>query len=82
MVTSSVARIAVDAMGGDLGPAEEEALATLTGYPAPLPDFAAHLRQLAAGRLVPVPASLPAELRQMLEQLAQAIREAGGGGGG
>jgi hypothetical protein len=61
---------------GDLGPDAEESLATLTGYPAPLPDFAAHLRQLAAGRLVPVPASLPTELRQMLEQLAAAIREA------
>jgi hypothetical protein len=50
---------------GDLGPNEEEALATLTSYPAPLPDFAAHLRQLAAGQLPPTPASLPAELRQM-----------------
>ena len=61
---------------GDLGPSEEEALATLDGYPAPMPDFAAHLRQLAAGQLLPVPDSLPAELRQILEQLDQAIREA------
>jgi tetratricopeptide (TPR) repeat protein len=64
---------------GDLGPNEEESLATLEGYPAPLPDFAAHLRQLAAGQLPPTPASLPAELRQTLDQLAQAIREAQGG---
>jgi hypothetical protein len=41
-----------------------------------LPDFAAHLRQLAAGQLPPTPASLPAELRQILEELAQAIRDA------
>ncbi len=61
---------------GDLGPNEEETLATLTSYPAPLPDFAAHLRQLAAGQLPPTPASLPAELRHILDQLAQAIREA------
>jgi hypothetical protein len=43
-----------------------------------MPDFAAHLRQLAAGQLLPIPASIPAELRQILEQLAQAIREAQG----
>ena len=64
---------------GDLDPGAEETLATLTSYPAPLPDFAAHLRQLAAGQLPPTPASLPAELRQTLDQLAQAIREAQGG---
>ena len=60
----------------DLGPAEEEALAKLDQYPAPFPDFTAFLRHLAAGQLPPVPASLPAELRQFLEALAQAIREA------
>src|SRR5205823_3149871 len=65
--------------GGDLDPGAEEALATLDGSPAPFPDFAAHLRQLAAGQLGPIPAALPAELRQLLEQLAQAIREARGG---
>ena len=59
----------------DLGPAEEEALATLEKYPTPFPDFIAFLRQLAAGQLPPIPASLPAELRQFLEALAQAIRE-------
>ena len=60
----------------DLHPGAEEALATLDGYPTPFPDFAAHLRQLAARQLPPTPASLPAELRQTLELLAQAIREA------
>ena len=38
------------------------------------------LRQLAAGQLPPVPVSLPGELRQILEHLAQAIQEAQGGG--
>jgi hypothetical protein len=60
----------------DLDPGAEEALAKLDQYPAPLPDFVAYLRQLAAGQLPPIPASLPAELRQILEPLAQAIREA------
>jgi len=60
----------------DLDPAEEEALATLDGYPAPFPDFVTYLRELAAGQLPPIPTSLPAELRQFLEPLEQAIREA------
>ena len=63
--------------GESLRPDAEEALATLDKYPAPFPDFVAFLRQLAAGQLPPIPASLPAELRQFLEPLAQAIREAG-----
>jgi tetratricopeptide (TPR) repeat protein len=61
--------------GDDLGPAEEEALAKLDQLPAPFPDFVAYLRHLAAGQLPPIPASLPTELRQLLEPLAQAIRE-------
>jgi len=60
----------------ELAPDAEEALATLAGYPAPFPDFVAHLRQLAAGQLPAIPSSLPAELRQILEALEQAIREA------
>jgi hypothetical protein len=60
----------------DRDPGAEEALATLDQSPAPLPDFVAYLRQLAAGQLPPLPASLPAELRQILEPLAHAIREA------
>lgn len=48
----------------------------LDGYPAPLPDFVAYLRQLAASQLPPIPNSLPAELREILESLAKAIREA------
>jgi len=62
--------------GEDLGPGEEEALATLDKHPAPLPDFVAYLRRLAAGGLGPIPAALPAELRGFLESLAQAIQEA------
>jgi tetratricopeptide (TPR) repeat protein len=67
--------------GADRNPSAEEALATLDGSPAPLPDFARHLRQIAAGQLPPISASLPAELRHILEQLTQAIREAQGGHG-
>ncbi len=63
----------------DLDPGAEESLANLDGYPAPMPDFSAHLRQIAAGKFPPIPAALPAELRQILEHLAQAIREARGG---
>jgi tetratricopeptide (TPR) repeat protein len=65
--------------GAALDPGAEEALATLDGYPAPLPEFAAWLRQLAAGRLPAIPAGLPAELHQFVEALCQEIQEAGGG---
>jgi tetratricopeptide (TPR) repeat protein len=47
---------------GDFGAAEEEALAQLDGLPAPFPDFAAFLRQIAAGQVAPVPGGLPGEL--------------------
>ncbi len=57
-----------------LRPDAEEALATLGRSPVPFPEFAAFLRQLAAGQLPPVPVSLPPELRNLLEPLAQAIR--------
>ena len=59
-----------------LGPAEEESLARLDQNPAPFPEVAAFLRQLAAGQLPPIPHSLPAELGQWLEDFAQAIRDA------
>jgi tetratricopeptide (TPR) repeat protein len=59
---------------GPFGPAEEEALAQLDQRPAPFPEFAAFLRQLAAGQLPPIPHGLPAELRQWLEELTQHIR--------
>ena len=48
----------------------------LDNYPAPFPEFAAFLRQLAAGQLPPIPHGLPAELGQWLEDFAQAIRDA------
>ncbi len=60
---------------GGLGPGEEEALAQLDGLPAQFPDFAAFLRQIAAGELPPIPNGLPVELRQWLEELVQAISD-------
>ena len=63
---------------GDFGPAEEEAFAQLAGFPAPFPDFAAFLRQLAAGQVVPIPDGLPGELRDWVEGLLEEIREAQG----
>jgi len=51
-------------LGG--GAAEEEALATLDGMPAPFPEFSTALRQLAAGQVPSVPAALPTELQQLL----------------
>ncbi len=63
--------------GETLGPAEEEALATLDGYPAPFPAFAAHLRRLAARELPPIPSGLPKELHEILDQIHNAIRESG-----
>ena len=61
---------------GNLGPAEEEGLAQLEQFPAPFPGFAAFLRQVAAGRLPPIPGDLPRELEQMLKAIVQAIRQA------
>ncbi len=66
--------------GADLDPGAEEALARLDGYAAPMPEFAACLRQVAAGQLPTVPATLSDELRQILESLVQAIQEAQRGG--
>jgi tetratricopeptide (TPR) repeat protein len=60
---------------GSFGPAEEEALAQLDGFPAPFPAFAAFLRQIAAGQLPPIPDGLPGELRELLEKLVGASRE-------
>ena len=57
-----------------LGPDVEEALATLDGYPAPFPDFTAHLRHLAAGELRPIPPGLPKELHDILSKIQTAIR--------
>ena len=58
---------------GTFGPDEEEALAQLDQLPAPFPEFAAFLRQLAADQLSPIPHGLPAELRQWLEELTKDI---------
>jgi tetratricopeptide (TPR) repeat protein len=62
--------------GGGLSLVEREALAQVEGLPAPFPDFAAFLRQLAAGQLPPIPDGLPSELREWLEAVVKAIREA------
>ena len=61
-----------------LGPEVEEALATLDGYPAPFPDFTAHLRHLAAGELPPIPPGLPKELHDLLSEIRTAIRAQSG----
>jgi tetratricopeptide (TPR) repeat protein len=58
---------------GSLGPAEEEALAQIEGLPAPFPDFAAFLRQIAAGQVALIPGGLPGELQTWLEELVEAI---------
>ena len=61
--------------GGEaMGPAEEEALAKLDSFAAPFPAFSAALRQLAAGQLPPIPAGLPKELHELLDQVTAAIR--------
>jgi tetratricopeptide (TPR) repeat protein len=56
----------------ELPPETETNLAQLEQYPRPFPDFAAALRQLAAGQLPSIPSDLPAELRQLLESVTQA----------
>ncbi len=63
---------------GGFGPAEEEALAHFDRMPAPLSDFAAFLRKIAAGQVAPIPDGLPEELREWLEGLVEEIREAQG----
>lgn len=55
-----------------LGPAEEDALAQLEQGPAPFPDFAGFLREIAVGRPAAIPDGLPGELREWLEELVAA----------
>lgn len=59
-----------------IDPAESEALAKLDSFPAPFPEFAAALRQLAAGQIPAIVASFPAELQQLLAQITEDVREA------
>jgi hypothetical protein len=68
-----------DAQPQELGPAEESALAQLEKLPSPLPDLAAFLRRLAVRELPTVPSTLPPELQQFLQQLLDAVKEAGPG---
>jgi tetratricopeptide (TPR) repeat protein len=63
---------------GGLGPDEEENLAQLGGLPAPFPEFAAFLRQIAAGEVPPIPEGLPGELREWVEGLVEEIGQARG----
>jgi len=58
-----------------LGAAEKNLLAQLDTAPAPFPDFAAALRQLAAGHTPAIPGTLPNELQQMLRDVVQALRD-------
>jgi hypothetical protein len=74
--TLTVACVQAGFGDGGLGPSEEDALARLDQFPAPFPDFAAFLRQLAARHLPPIPGGLPAELGQWLEGVVRTIREA------
>jgi len=60
---------------GGLGPAEEEALGKLDKLSAPLPDFAAFLRQIVKGQLPAIPGGLPGELREWVKELVEAIRK-------
>ena len=50
--------------------------------PAPLPDFSATLRRWAAGEMPPIPDGLPTELRDLLTEVLQALREASQAAGG
>jgi hypothetical protein len=59
---------------GILGLDAEEALARLEGFPAPFPEFAAFLRQIASGQMAPIPVGLPDELRQWLKELVDVVR--------
>jgi hypothetical protein len=59
---------------GNIGPAEEEALARLDGFPVPFPDFADFLRQIGAGQLPAIPDGLRGELREWLGEVMEAIR--------
>jgi tetratricopeptide (TPR) repeat protein len=63
---------------GTVGPAEEEALTTLDGFPEPMRQFSTALRQLAAGQIPSIPTGLPDELQQLLTEIVQAIRTQGG----
>lgn len=58
-----------------IGPDEEEALAQLDGLPDPFLGFAAFLREIAAGRLAPIPDGLPVELLEGVEGVVAAIGE-------
>jgi tetratricopeptide (TPR) repeat protein len=63
-------------VGGALPPDAAEALAQLADAPAPLDAVGAFLRAVADGKPPPpVPGALPAKLREILDTLAEAIRD-------
>lgn len=57
---------------GTLGPVEEEALAQLEQAPGPFPAFAGFLRDIAANRPTSIPAGLPNELAEWLNEVLSA----------
>jgi len=68
---------AMAGFGGEpLRPEAQESLATIEGWPAPLPDFAAALRRLAAGQVPDVPQALPAQLKDIFTDIIAQIRQA------
>jgi tetratricopeptide (TPR) repeat protein len=60
----------------ELDPGAESALAQIEKLDPPMPEVASFLRRLAGGELPVLPAGLPDELRQFLEQLLAAAKEA------
>jgi tetratricopeptide (TPR) repeat protein len=58
----------------ELDPQIEAALAQLDGLPAQLNALAAFCRGLAAGELPAVPATLPEQLRMLLDQILDAVK--------
>ena len=59
----------------ELDPGVEAALSQMAALPAPLSDLAGFCRRLSAGELPGVPAGLPNEIAQFLEQVLAAVRE-------
>lgn len=57
-----------------LDPNVASALAQVGQLPAPMPDLAAFLRDVAIARVPAVPTSLPPEIREILDSLVTAIR--------
>ncbi|MFO0757720.1 MAG: hypothetical protein U0359_14580 [Byssovorax sp.] len=57
-----------------IDPQIEEALAQVAKAPPPLDTLAPHLKALTQGKLPPIPATLPPEVRDLLTQIHQAVQ--------